>query len=229
MLAADTNYRPWRKVKVMKAFLVLAAIYVGAFLIAIQGASQTQAEGVANKPGIQRVDPAKDADIRSLMELVGARRMAQDVAAKGAQQLRENLVATLPASQQGQQFVNAFVADYQKKFNSEDVTSQIVGIYDKHFSDDEIKGLMQFYGSPLGRKFAAETPKIQAEVEAANQRVSTRVAADVLRDLPSEYAGIAPNNGQVNSAKSQPMAHNAALKTGVSKSQGDSFASVDQQ
>jgi uncharacterized protein len=215
--------------KVMKAFLVLAAIYVGAFLIAIQGASQTQAEGVANKPGIQRVDPAKDADIRSLMEMVGARRMAQDVAAKGAQQLRENLVATLPASQQGQQFVNAFVADYQKKFNSEDVTSQIVGIYDKHFTDDEIKGLMQFYGSPLGRKFAAETPKIQAEVEAANQKVSTRVAADVLRDLPSEYAGIAPNNAQINSAKSQPTAHNAALKTGASKSQGDSFASVAQQ
>jgi len=215
--------------KVMKAFLVLAAIYVGAFLIAIQGASQTQAEGVANKPGIQRVDPAKDADIRSLMEMVGARRMAQDVAAKGAQQLRENLVATLPASQQGQQFVNAFVADYQKKFNSEDVTSQIVGIYDKHFTDDEIKGLMQFYGSPLGRKFAAETPKIQAEVEAANQKVSTRVAADVLRDLPSEYAGIAPNNAQINSAKSQPTAHNAALKTGASKSQDDSFASVAQQ
>ena len=212
----------------MKAFLVLAAIYVGAFLIAIQGASQTQAEGIANKPGIQHVDPAKDADIRSLMELVGARRTAQDVAAKGAQQLRENLVATLPASQQGQQFVNAFVADYQKKFNSEEVTSQIVGIYDKHFSDEEIKGLMQFYGSPLGRKFAAETPKIQAEIEAANQKVSTRVAADVLRDLPSEYAGIA-TQAQPNTAKAQPTAHNAALKTGASKPQGDSFASVDQQ
>ena len=125
----------------MKAFLVLAAIYVGAFLIAIQGASQTQAEGIANKPGVQRVDPAKDADIRSLMELVGARRMAQDVAAKGAQQLRENLVATLPASQQGQQFVNAFVADYHKKFNADEVTNQLAGIYDKHFSDEEIKGL----------------------------------------------------------------------------------------
>src|SRR5579871_4547999 len=188
----------------MKAFLVLAAIYVGAFLIAIQGASQTQAEGVANKPGIQHIDPVKDADIRSLMELVGARRMAQDVAAKGAQQLRENLVATLPASQQGQQFVNAFVADYHKRFNTDEVTDQLAGIYDKHFSDDEIKGLLQFYGSPLGRKFAAESPKIQAEIEAANQKVSTRVAADVLRDLPNEYAGLGSGNAQSNSTKSQP-------------------------
>jgi uncharacterized protein len=213
----------------MKAFLVLAAIYVGAFLIAIQGASQTQAEGVPNKPAVHHVDPAKDADIRSLMELVGARRNAQEVAAKGAQQLRENLVATLPASQQGQQFVNAFVADYQKKFNADEVSNQVAGIYDKHFSDEEIKGLLQFYGSPLGRKLASESPKIQAEIEAANQKVSTRVAADVLRDLPSEYAGIGTNNVQVNPAKSQqPTATNATLKTKVMKSQGDSFASVNQ-
>src|SRR3984957_17152111 len=208
----------------MKAFLVLAAIYVGAFLIAIQGASQTQAEGVASKPGIQRVDPAKDADIRSLMELVGARRMAQDVAAKGAQQLRENLVATLPASQKGQQFVNAFVADYHKKFNNHDVPNQLAGIYDKHFTDEEIKGLLQFYNSPVGHKFAAEAPKIEAEIEAANQKVSTRVAADVLRDLPSEYAGIASSNK--NAVTAQPTRHNAALK-GAPKPQGDSFASVD--
>jgi hypothetical protein len=214
----------------MKAFLVLAAIYVGAFLIAIQGASQTQAEGIANKPGVQRVDPAKDADIRSLMELVGARRQAQDVAAKGAQQLRENLVATLPASQQGQQFVNAFVADYQKKFNADEVSNQVAGIYDKHFSDEEIKGLLQFYNTPLGHKLAAESPKIQAEIEAANQKVSTRVSADVLRDLPSEYAGIGATvqANQPNQAKSQPTAQPAALKTKVSKSQGDSFASVQQ-
>jgi hypothetical protein len=163
------------------------------------------------------------------MELVGARRMAQDVAAKGAQQLRENLVATLPASQQGQQFVNAFVADYKKKFSADEVTNQVAGIYDKHFTDEEIKGLLQFYSSPLGRKLAAETPKIQAEVEAANQKVSTRVAADVLRDLPSEYAGIGTTNAQINPAKSQPTAQNATLKSKVSKPQGDSFASVDQQ
>jgi hypothetical protein len=210
----------------MKAFLVLAAIYVGAFLIAIQGVTNTSAEGVANKPGIQRIDPAKDADIRSLMELVGARRLAKDAAAKGAEQLRENLVATLPASERGQQFVNAFVADYQKKFNSDDVTNQLVGIYDKHFTDDEIKGLLQFYGSPLGRKFAAETPKIQAEIEDANHAVSTKVAADVLRDLPNEYAGISSSN---NSAKPSTVARSSQPKpVSSTKSQSEAMASATQ-
>ncbi|HEX3117730.1 MAG TPA: DUF2059 domain-containing protein, partial [Candidatus Acidoferrum sp.] len=88
---------------------------------------------------------------------------------------------------------------------------------------------LQFYSTPLGRKLAAESPKIQAEIEAANQKVSTRVAADVLKDLPSEYAGINANQAtQPNQTKSQPTAQNATLKSKVSKSQADSFASVQQ-
>jgi uncharacterized protein len=186
----------------MKAFLVLAAVYVGVFLIAIQGASQTSAEGVSAK-GISHIDPAKEADIRSLMELVGARGVVQDAAAKNAAQIRENLVATMPASDRGHEFVDAFVADYQKKFHTEDVTSQLVGIYDKHFTDDEIKGLLQFYGSPLGRKYAVEMPKITSEIQAANHAVSTRVAKDVLQDLPNEYLGI---GSQASSSKPQAAA-----------------------
>jgi uncharacterized protein len=186
----------------MKAFLVLAAIYVAAFLIAIQGASPTSADGTIHKAGVAHIDPAKEADIRSLMEMVGARAVVQDAAGKNAEQIRKNLVATMPASDRGQQFVEAFLSDYQKKFNPDEVTGQLVGIYDKHFTDDEIKGLLQFYGSPLGRKFAAEMPKITSEIQTANQAVSTRVAKDVLQDLPNEYLGI---DSQTPSAKARPI------------------------
>jgi hypothetical protein len=212
----------------MKAFLVLAAIYVGAFLIAIQGASQTSAEGITNKPGVANIDPAKAADIRSLMELVGARAVVQDAAARSSQQIRENLVASMPASDRGQQFVDAFVADYQKKYNPAEVTGQLVGIYDKHFTDDEIKGLLQFYGSPLGRKFAVEMPKISSEIEAANHAVSTRVAKDVLQELPNEYLGIDP---QASSAKARPTEQAQPVKRSTATSartQSENMASTSQ-
>jgi len=212
----------------MKAFLVLAAIYVGAFLIAIQGASQTSAEGVAHKTGVSRLDPAKEADIRSLMDLVGARGAVQEQAAKNVDQIRENLVATMPAGDRGQQFVDAFVADYQKRFNADEVSGQLVGIYDKHFTDDEIKGLLQFYGSPIGRKFAAEMPKIASEIQAANHAVSARVAKDVLQDLPSEYLGI---SAQTTSAKARPATPVQPVKRSAQTSgrtQPESMASASQ-
>src|SRR5271169_6213912 len=122
----------------MKAFLVLVVLYVGAFLIAIQGASQSpveaapQGHAAAALPAGSSLDSAKEGDIKSLMELVGAREAIQDATMHGTEQFRENLAASVPQSGRGQQFVNAFFADYQKKFNPDDVTRQIVAIYDKH-------------------------------------------------------------------------------------------------
>jgi hypothetical protein len=213
----------------MKAFLVLAAIYVGAFLIAVQGVTQTSAEGVTHKAVVSHINPAKEADIRSLMDMVGARGMIQETAAQATQQIRENLVATMPASDRGQEFVDAFVADYQRKFNPDEVSGQLVGIYDKHFTDDEIKGLLQFYGSPLGRKFAVEMPKITSEIQAANHAVSTRVAKDVLQDLPNEYLGI---SAQTASSKPQAAQAQTAKVKQTSQTSGrtqpESMASASQ-
>jgi uncharacterized protein len=150
----------------MKAVLVLVLIYIGAFLIAIQGATQSPAQ-VQSAAAVQQpphaIDPTKEADIHSLLELIGTRDAVQDAAARGAEQFRENLQASVPDNDRGQKFVNTFVDEYQQKFNPDELTSQFVTVYDKHFTDEEIKGLLQFYGSPLGQKYAAEMPKINSE------------------------------------------------------------------
>ena len=78
---------------------------------------------------------------------------------------------------------------YQKKFNPDDMTDGLVAIYDKHFTEDEIKGLLQFYGSPLGQKYAAEMPKVSAESNSAGHAVSLRVARDVMQDLRKQFPG----------------------------------------
>jgi hypothetical protein len=182
----------------MKAVLALVAIYILTFIVVIQGASQksvaasSQETAVAQgKAGLKPIDPAKEADIHSLMELIGARDIVQDAETKASEQLRENLVASIPDNDRGQQFVNEFVASYQKKFNPDDVTTQLVGVYDKHFTADEIKGLLQFYGSPLGQKFASEMPKVSQEIQAANRAISTRAAKEALQDLRKQYPGLA--------------------------------------
>lgn len=178
----------------MKAVLVLVVIYIGTFLVAIQGASQNSAQpfsGTVQAQSGGALDPGKEADIRSLLELVGTRDAVQDATSRGAEQIRENLVASVPDNERGQQFVNAFFNEYQKKFNPDEVTNQFVTIYDKHFNDDEIKGLLQFYGSPLGQKYAAEMPKISGELQAASRAVSVRIAKEVLQDLRKQYPGVA--------------------------------------
>jgi len=75
-----------------------------------------------------------------------------------------------------------------------------LGIYDKHFSEDEIKGLLQFYGSPLGQKVAAEMPKIGRETQAATRAASGKAAKDALAEMKQQNPEIGQSarlgNGQ---------------------------------
>ena len=182
----------------MKAVLALVIIYVGTFFLVIQGASQNpvqaapQSATAVQDNGAQTpaMDPAKDADIRSLMELLGVRDALQEATAKSTEQYRDSLLATVPDNDRGQAFINAFMDSYQKKFNPDDMTDGLVAIYDKHFTEDEIKGLLQFYGSPLGQKYAAEMPKVSAESNSAGRAVSLRVARDVMQDLRKQFPGV---------------------------------------
>lgn len=177
----------------MKALVALIVIYIGTFFLVIQGSSQnsTQAapQGSQNNTSAQsssNLDRVKEADIRSLMELVGARDMVQDGAANAIEQSREKLLATVPNNEKGQAFVKAFATSYQKKFDADQITEQLVGIYDKHFTDDEIKGLLQFYGSPLGQKVATEMPKINRETQAAVRSASGKAAREALAEVKQQ-------------------------------------------
>jgi len=203
----------------MKAVLALVIIYVGTFFLAIQGASQNPVSAAQQSGSAQDqtspsqakpIDPIKDADIRSLMELIGARDQMQDTVANSSEQYREKLLATVPSNDKGQAFVASFIESYQKKFDVDQLNEQLVAIYDKHYTDDEIKTLLQFYGSPLGQKFAAEMPKINGEMQAANHAFSTRIAKEVLQDLRKQYPGMAaharfakPRQGQPEQSQQQ--------------------------
>ena len=199
----------------MKAVLALIIIYVGTFLVAIQGASQNPVQAAQQSSAganahTKAVDPAKEADIRSLLELLGVRDAIQEVTSKSLDQYRENLLATVSDSERGRNFVTAFTAGYSSKFNVDDVTDQLVLVYDKHFTEDEIKGLLQFYGSPLGQRYAEEMPKVNSEAQAAGRALSLSIARDVLQDLRKQYPGFGaqaritkPHTGQQAQLKQQ--------------------------
>jgi hypothetical protein len=189
----------------MKAALALLIIYVGAFLVAIQGSSPTSVEAsgqAAGKVAISApaMDPAKEADIRALLELVGAHDQIQDSVTNSAEQYREKLLASVPNGDKGQSFVNVVITDYEKKFDVDQVDEQLVALYNKHYSADEIKGLLQFYGSPLGQKVAAEAPHIAREIQEATRAASAKAVKEALAEARQQD----PETG--TNAKLTPLA-----------------------
>src|SRR5260370_19208110 len=96
--------------EVMKAVLALILIYIGTFLVAIQGGSlaevqaapQTSSGRQSGELAPGAIDPAKEADIRSLLELVGARDQVRDSMTRAAEQYPEKRLETVPNNPQGQ-------------------------------------------------------------------------------------------------------------------------------
>jgi uncharacterized protein len=184
--------------EVMKAVLALIVIYVGTFLVAIQGASNTSVEA-SEQNGMQTgasIDPVKEKEIRSLLELVGARDAIQDAASAATEQYRQRVLETSANDDRAQALTSAYKAEFQKKFDPDAVTTQLVGIYDKHFTEDEIKDLLEFYGSPLGQKAAVEMPKISREVQMTVRTASGQAARQAWQEVHAQYQNAGENNAR---------------------------------
>jgi len=118
------------------------------------------------------------------------------------------MIETSANSDKAQAFANAYQAEFQKKFDADAVTGQLVGIYDKHFTEDEIRGLLEFYGSPLGQKVASETPKISREMQLTLRQASNQAARQAWQDLRSDRPNAADHSRPLG-ARRRGFASNA--------------------
>jgi hypothetical protein len=195
----------------MKAALALIVIYIAAFIVATQGGSQNPVQASASGANIsaKSVDPEKDADLRSLLQYVGAKDQLQSVASESAAQYREKLnasVKNVADNSKRQELVTVASGSFQKNFDQQRALQQIAAIYDKHFTDDEIKGLLDFYSSPLGQKFAAESPKINKEILAVQASATTSATRESLLTLKSEDANVDRTGVTSDRTRSKPEA-----------------------
>lgn len=195
----------------MKAALALIVLYVGMFFVAIQGGSPGAVQAAAQS-SVSQQNPAKDSDIRALLELVGAREQVQDSVRLTAEQYREKLLASVPNNEKGQAFVNVTISEYEKRYDVDRVNEQLVALYDKHYTDEEIKGLLQFYGSPLGQKVAAESPKIFREIQETTRAEAAKAAKDALQQVKIENPGVGQNARLNNSGQRRPLQQHRAAQ-----------------
>lgn len=200
----------------MKAALALIIIYVGMFFVAIQGGSPGSVQAAPQSPADKQasvkaasIDPVKDSDIRALLELVGARDQVQDSVRQTAEQYREKLLATVPNNEKGQAFVNATINEYEKRYDVDRVTEQLVSLYDRHYTDEEIKSLLQFYGSPLGQKVASENPKIFREIQETTRTEAAKAVRDALQQVKQENPGVG-QNAHVTTGQRRPLQQHRA-------------------
>ena len=54
-------------------------------------------------------------------------------------------------------------ADVRTRVKVDEIIDQLVPIYDRNFTDEQLQGLIDFYSSPLGRTFISKLPDVMRE------------------------------------------------------------------
>lgn len=143
---------------------VLAALTVALLWAAPAMAQQAQAEDV------------KRQDIRKLIELTGGSKIGMQILTKMLDMFK-TMSPEVP---------EAAWEEMLKEFSPETLVELTVPIYEKHLTHEDIKGLITFYESPLGRKVIAAMPAVMQESMEAGQQWGVEIAQKVQAKLEAQ-------------------------------------------
>jgi uncharacterized protein len=123
----------------------------------------------------QTVDPAKAALIRRLLDVTKTAAVA--VSAMEAQMPAQR--AAMP--QVPPEFWDEFAIRARKEMPR--LVELMVPIYDQHFSTEQLRALLAFYESPLGRHFISVQPAVTTQSIQAGQQWGAQLGAEIAADL----------------------------------------------
>jgi hypothetical protein len=121
----------------------------------------------------QTIDPSFRSDIQKLMEVTGSAQLGAQAASLFTGQVLDSLKKAQPSIPDREMALVKQVLDEQfaEAFAGPDsLSEQLVLIYANHFTHDDVRGLLTFYSTELGKKVIATTPVIFQEGAAAGQK-----------------------------------------------------------
>jgi hypothetical protein len=65
-----------------------------------------------------------------------------------------------------------------------------IPVYDKYLSDAEIKGLTEFYSSPVGQKMVQVLPKLMSECMENGQKWGQEIGRESMVEVLSEHPNL---------------------------------------
>jgi uncharacterized protein len=125
--------------------------------------------------GIQEKSIAtqKRQDIRRLMVLTGS----GDIGIQASRQMMASLKPAFPS------VPDTFWDEFQKEMNPDALIELVVPIYDKHLSHADIKELIKFYETPVGKRMVKALPVIMKDSMAAGQKWGEDIAKRAVKRM----------------------------------------------
>jgi hypothetical protein len=133
------------------------------------------------------IDKQKEARIRELMDVTGTKNLGQQLIAAGMEQFRSSVQDSQPNNPRAKQFVDAFVARFQKHFDVNSLNDRIIPIYDKYLTSEDVQGLLDYYRSPLGQRMLKALPEVTRESQATGFALGQKAAQETMEELKADF------------------------------------------
>ena len=129
----------------------------------------------APTPAAQAQD-ATDAQIRKLLDVMNSGDMGVQIMSEMIGQFA-TIYPDVP-----QEYWDEFMA----RVDAGDLDDMVTPIYQRHFSEEEVLAMTEFYETPLGQSVLAKLPVVMQESMAAGQAWGEQLVRDLLADLEEE-------------------------------------------
>lgn len=141
--------------------------------------------GAAATP--EKVDPAKEAAIRHLLDVTNESRLTEAITNEIMQQVR-TVMSHAIAPDRLPKFMESFAQKFTAAAPSSAITDAVIPIYARNFSMEDIQALVQFYETPLGKRMVKTLPEVEQESQSVGLQMDKNAALGVLRGMTDEYA-----------------------------------------
>jgi hypothetical protein len=188
----------------IRLLAVVLLLNIGAFAQSSQNSAPPATGPDAKAPAAQpKIDPAKEADIRKLMQLTGADTLAAQMMTSMETSLRPSLINAFPPGDYRAKLVDLFFEKLSAKIGAS-TTELTIPIYAKYFSDAEIQQLTAFYQTPVGAKAIKVLPQLMNEVMTTSQAWGQQLAQECMKEVLAEHPDLKEQMEQAQKARKSP-------------------------
>jgi hypothetical protein len=133
------------------------------------------------------VEPQLRADIERMIEVAHLRERIIEISRLRFEQVRPQLTASMPPTPNRDKILLEYAGKYTSLHSTSDYMNKVAGVYAKYFSDEDIKGMIQFYQTPAGQHYIAKIPQVTADIAQLAESAAAEGIPHIWKQLCREY------------------------------------------
>ena len=148
--------------------------------------------GARGQEGAGQAAAEKRRDIGRLLQLNGSAAASVQVFEQLLPNMREifgTMFESMPARTR-ETAIRIMEEESRRGFTAERMTQELIPIYERYLTAEDVKALIAFYESPAGRKLVAVQPLLIREGSTLGEKIGSEVVERILKRYQEE--GIAP-------------------------------------